>query len=137
LIKKKDGEISDPEKQDRKEKNNMRKRITIEKKLSEYDPLNGPGVIKLKDGKVVFGTWRDGEPVGSVKIVYPSGNIYIGEVKHYIRCGKGIFCYKNGLKYDGEFLSGKFSGFGLITNTFGEVVSKGVWSNGVLIQSII
>ena len=47
-------ENQDPEQQVGKPKPNMRKRITIEKKLSEHAPLNGPGVIKLKDGKVVF-----------------------------------------------------------------------------------
>ena len=60
LIGKKEGENLDPEKQVAKHKPNMRKRLTIEKKLSEHAPLNGPGVIKLKDGKVVFGTWKDG-----------------------------------------------------------------------------
>lgn len=101
LMGKKEGENLDPEQQVGKLKPNMRKRITIEKKLSEHAPLNGPGVIKLKDGKVVFGTWKDGQPIGQVKIMYPSGNIYIGEVKNYIRDGKGLFCYNNGYKYDG------------------------------------
>jgi hypothetical protein len=114
-----------------------RKPITIEKKLSEHVLLSGPGVIKLKDGKVIFGTWQDGQTVGLVKIMYPSGNLYTGEVKNYVRHGKGLFCYKKGYKYDGDFAYGKFSGFGVITNDYGEVVSKGVWRNGKLVQSII
>jgi hypothetical protein len=115
----------------------MRKRITIEKKLSEHAPLNGGGVIKLKDGKVVFGTWKNGQAIGLVKIMYPSGNLYIGEAKNYVRHGKGLFCYKNGYKYDGDFVNGKFEGYGVMTNDYGEIVSKGVWGNGTLVQSII
>lgn len=127
----------DPEEQQPSAKPKPRKRITIEKKLSDHAPLSGPGVIKLKDGKVIFGTWKDGQTIGLVKIMYPSGNLYIGEVKNYVRYGKGLFCYKNGYKYDGDFANGKFSGFGVMTNEYGEVVSKGVWGNGTLVQSII
>jgi hypothetical protein len=50
----------DPEEQQPPTKPKLRKRITIEKKLSDNATLSGPGVIKLKDGKVIFGTWKEG-----------------------------------------------------------------------------
>jgi|688.fasta_scaffold302197_2 hypothetical protein len=41
-----------------------RKKLTIQKKQSNDDPLQGKGVIKLKDGQVVFGTWLNGNLQG-------------------------------------------------------------------------
>lgn len=77
-------------------KENKRKKLTIQKKLSDAYPLDGDGFTKLEDGKVVFGSWKNGELIGNAKIFYPSAHIYVGEVKDYQRHGKGIMRAKNG-----------------------------------------
>jgi hypothetical protein len=84
----------------------------IEMKHNEEYSLNGTGVIKLKDGRTIFGTWQSGLIIGAVKIIYPSGNTYIGDVIDYIRHGYGEFTFSNGDKYSGTFVNGKIEGFG-------------------------
>jgi hypothetical protein len=66
----------------------------------------------LKDGRVIFGTWRCGLLIGIVKIIYPYGNTYVGDVINYIRHGHGEFNFTNGDKYIGAFVNGKVEGFG-------------------------
>lgn len=57
-------ENEDPEITAKMLKTSFRKKLTIQKKQSADDPLQGQGVIKLNDGTVIFGTWKDGEVVG-------------------------------------------------------------------------
>jgi hypothetical protein len=68
-----------------------RKKLTIQKKQSDHDPLQGKGVIKLKDGQVIFGTWLNGDLQGDAKIVYPNGDIYCGDIKNNVKHGKGTY----------------------------------------------
>lgn len=42
-------------------------------------------------------------PEKKVKIEYPSGDIYFGEIKKLQKHGKGYLFFKNGSKYVGEF----------------------------------
>jgi hypothetical protein len=70
-----------------------------------------------------------------VKIVYPSGNIYIGSVKYYLKHGYGVYLFKSGNKFEGYFKGGRIDGIGELTDMNGEVLSKGLWKNGYLIQS--
>lgn len=90
----------------------LRKKISIEKKRSSAYPLNGDGFTKLDDGQVIFGTWKDGNLHGNAKIMYPTADIYIGEVKEYKRHGKGALILKSGEKYVGNFCNGKCEGYG-------------------------
>ena len=113
---------------------NKRKKLSIQKKLSDAYPLDGDGFTKLEDGKVVFGKWSKGRLVSNAKIVYPSAHIYIGEVKGYQRHGKGIMTLKNGQKYVGGFVDGKYEGFGTIYNENGEKEMEGTWRAGVLVK---
>ena len=71
-----------------------------------------------------------------MKIVYPSGNIYIGGVKNYLRHGYGVFLYKNGNKFQGYFKGGRIDGVGEFTDPNGELISKGFWRNGYLFKNI-
>lgn len=73
--------------------------MTIQKKLSDLDQWNGEGIVKLADGKVVIGTWKNGKPEGSVKIIYASKDIYTGEVLNYQRHGTGTLAFFDGTKY--------------------------------------
>lgn len=62
---------------------------------------------------MIFGIWKNGNFHGNAKIMYPSADIYIGEVKDYDRHGKGTLILKNGEKYVGNFINGKCEGFGI------------------------
>jgi hypothetical protein len=72
------------------------------------------------------------------QIKYPNGNIYKGSVKirvvlekiEKIREGYGIMYYKNGTKFEGEYVNDKINGFGIYTNKEGRVVYEGYWKNG-------
>lgn len=66
----------------------------------------------MRDGRTIFGTWRAGLIVGAVKIIYPTGNTYVGDVINYIRHGYGEFSFSNGDKFSGNFVNGKIEGFG-------------------------
>jgi hypothetical protein len=111
--------VADPEAAIRPKRPNNRKKLTIQKKLSADDPLQGQGVIKLKDGEAIFGTWRDGELVGEAKIVYPNGSSYVGEMKLNLRHGRGVHVFSSGLKYEGDFKKGNIEGFGVLYNQYG------------------
>lgn len=67
----------------------------------------------MADGKVVFGKWKNGIFVGNARIIYPSENIYIGEVKEYTRHGRGLLIFKTGERYFGNFINGKYDGYGI------------------------
>jgi hypothetical protein len=69
--------------------------------------------------------------------MYPSGHIYIGEVVNNVRHGKGLFIFKNGHRYEGNFVKGTFEGYGVLMDIFKEVISRGIWSRGKLVQSIL
>ena len=48
-----------------------------------------------------------------MKILFPNGNYYIGQLKNNIQNGKGKLIYKNeNIKYDGDFNDDKIEGFG-------------------------
>ena len=65
-----------------------------------------------------------------MKKIYKNGIYYIGEMLNGIPHGKGIIYYKNGnIKYDGEFVNGKFEGNGKYIYENGEYYI-GQWLNG-------
>ena len=72
------------------------------------------------------------------EIKYPNGNIYKGSVKirvilgkiERIREGYGKMLYKNGTKFEGEYVNNKINGFGLFTNKEGRLVYEGYWKDG-------
>lgn len=86
--------------------------MTIQKKNSTGNPLNGKGIVKLETGEVVFGTWYEGAIIGDVNIIYPSGGVYQGAVKEGAKHGKGTYVLKDGSSYMGEFIAGKYDGVG-------------------------
>ena len=69
---------------------------------------------------------------------YDNGNIFIGSVKsrqvngknEVIREGFGVMIYKDGTKYQGEFINDKVEGYGLYYNKEGRLVYEGYWKNG-------
>lgn len=71
----------------------------------------------MANGDVVFAKWQNGTVEGTAKVLYNSGNIYVGGIKDYRRCGSGIYVSKrNSYKYEGEFAEGLFEGKGVLTD---------------------
>ena len=72
------------------------------------------------------------------QIKYPTGNIYKGSVKiriilnktEKIRDGYGCMYYKDGSKFEGEYVNDKINGFGIYTNKSGRKIYEGYWKDG-------
>ena len=86
---------------------------------------------------MVFAKWENGTVEGTAKVLYKSGNMYVGSVKDYRRCGSGTYVFKrNSYKYEGEFSDGLFEGKGVLTDDEGSIIKKGIWRKGSLIQPL-
>lgn len=77
--------------------------------------------------------WNKGKPEGKVKIKYPTGDIYYGQVKDMQKHGRGHLFFSNGTKYIGEFNEGFITGQGAYYEDDVEV-AEGHWKNGLLLQ---
>lgn len=79
--------------------------------------MNGEGITRLANGDVVFGKWENGTVEGRAKVLYNSGNTYVGDVKDCRSWGSGTYVFKrNSYKYEGEFADGMFEGRGVLTD---------------------
>ena len=80
----------------------------------------------------------DYNAMDTFQIKYQNGNIYKGSVKirvilgkiERVREGYGRMYYKNGSKFEGEYVNDKINGFGIYINSQGRVVYEGYWKNG-------
>ena len=69
------------------------------------------------------------------KLVYKSGDIYIGEVQNGICCGYGEKTFQNGDTYKGDFNADQFHGQGELQLASGEIL-EGVFSEGKLVKKL-
>ena len=77
---------------------------------------------------------QDAEEVISknkVKIVYPNGDVYEGEMKKGMMDGYGIYTYANGDVYEGEFKENKQDGYGKLTSP-NKFVYEGQMKKGMM-----
>lgn len=58
---------------------------------------------------------------------YPNGDVYIGELVHLKREGRGTYIAVDGTQYDGEWVDGKRHGEGTLTSSKHEYTYKGEW----------
>jgi hypothetical protein len=63
--------------------------------------------------------------------VWKSGDTYKGEYKAYQFHGKGTYTWADGSKYVGEWKGGYKHGQGAIHNSYGALTKKGKWINDV------
>ena len=71
-------------------------------------------------------------------IKYPNGNIYTGAVKiriilnktEKIRDGFGCMKYKDGTKFEGEYVNDKITGYGIYSAKDGRKIYEGYWKDG-------
>jgi hypothetical protein len=83
---------------------------------------NDADVISVQDAKL--------RNVSNIKIIYTNSYKYVGEADEFNRInGFGICEYRNNNKYIGQFLEGKFHGFGKIILNNGEILQGEFFNN--------
>lgn len=60
---------------------------------------------------------------------YSNGSLYIGQKRHGMKNGKGLFKYCNSSIYIGEWRENTMTGFGTLFNDQGQIIYKGDWKN--------
>ena len=70
---------------------------------------------------------------GQGTILYPNGDIYVGQFKGGAPHGKGTKTWANGTKYVGEFKDGKYHGQGTLTHPDGRKC-VGKFKNGEFVE---
>ena len=88
---------------------------------------NGKSSLRWNFGLTLDAEYKDGERVRGV--MRYNGESYEGEFYLDEFHGKGIYRYKNGEVYEGDWAAGKRSGFGKLTGPDGKVKYQGEWSN--------
>jgi hypothetical protein len=94
------------------------------------DKRDGVGCIEYTSGNIIEGEFDNNnfnDKDGMYR--FKNGDEYRGEFKDYIFHGKGTFTYKDGRKYVGEWKFGKKHGYGIYYWTDGDIY-KGHWVKG-------
>tara|TARA_A100001011_G_scaffold304793_1_gene319217 strand:- start:1280 stop:3124 length:1845 start_codon:yes stop_codon:yes gene_type:complete len=97
----------------------------------EYDWEEGQGQIdctldETQEWLTYNGAWAGAYENGFGKVLFKNGNRYEGEFLDSVIHGKGKFFYKNGEIYEGNFKAAKKTGFGKMTYEDGSEYS-GEW----------
>jgi len=56
---------------------------------------------------------------------------YLGEYKNNRKHGKGVYEYKNGIKYEGQYVDGNKEGYGKLFNGDGSMSYEGYFKKGL------
>ena len=91
-------------------------------------------LLKYKSGKIYQGEVDDtGKPSGRGVMCYPDGRRYEGDFRDGAASGKGSLLFANGNFYRGEFQQGKMHGTGRMTYYDGTEYT-GQWANNAIIN---
>jgi len=86
----------------------------------EAGKIEGSGRLKSRKGWIYEGGFKNHAPSGYGEMVWPTGSSYKGQWNGWNRHGHGTLVYGNtGLKFVGEFRSGKKHGNGVATSVGG------------------
>ena len=88
---------------------------------------NGKASLRWNFGLALDAEYKDGERIRG--ILRYDGESYEGEFYLDEFHGKGLYRYKNGEVYEGDWAAGKRSGFGKLTGPDGKVKYQGEWNN--------
>ena len=99
------------------------------------DKYEGNGsLVSIKHGKYV-GTFKKGVFEGTGILIDKDNNVFNGMFKNGKKCGKGELNFFNGEKYIGDFKDNKYNGKGELLDSKGNIIQKGVFKDGVLVES--
>jgi hypothetical protein len=113
----------------------------------KHDTQWGRGKMLYKYGKQYEGDLVNGFADGRGVLTFPDNDdqnraVYEGEVKCRKMWGKGVLKFKNGEKYEGDFVNDMYEGFGVLTfaeddprgrmKYEGELKANYFWGNGTL-----
>jgi len=103
------------------------------------DKRHGKGDLTSKDRRRVEGTWESHILQPRVKIYYPNGDRYEGEVRDetFQKHGKGVLFFHNGGKYDDYWSNDKEIGQGKYTLEHADRKYEEFWEGGSPRNSII
>ena len=77
--------------------------------------IEGNGIMKLKNGDIILGAFRNGVPVRKIQYKYANGDQYIGQLaRNGFRDGNGSLENKIG-KYEGPFKNNLKQGKGIFS----------------------
>jgi hypothetical protein len=82
----------------------------------------------LANGKYIGTINKEGKFDGKGIFYFKNGDIYEGDYKNGFREGYGTYKYANGEKFEGDFIKGKAEGFGIVYYKNGYYY-KGNWKN--------
>ena len=87
----------------------------------KYGLYNGSGTLSSPDNKYLYnGEWKDGLKHGQGQLITEAIK-YSGKFENDLFSGtKGILCDQKGNIYEGDFLNGKFEGYGHYTMSNGD-----------------
>ena len=95
------------------------KTIKVDTEYGEYNGefnnkkmMEGYGVLKLRDGSIYSGYFKNSEFHGFGCYAYSSGSFYLGDWKNGSQHGSAIFVSKDGFRYTGNFKNNKYDGKG-------------------------
>ena len=92
--------------------------------------MHGHGVLHMKDGTIIRGTFVKGVATGSnALVIYPSGGRYVGYLLDGERHGSGRMWEPNRDYFEGEWHDGEYSS-GKLVKADGSVY-QGEWKGGV------
>lgn len=95
----------------------------------------GNGVLYLRNGGRVEGTWSKNYPTGVCIFHFADGKYHIGEYRYGILHGLGRVNFSNGDYYFGEFLNGKMEGKGKFFSAQENTLFEGEFKENELIAS--
>lgn len=100
-------------------------------KIDDKGRLQGFGVKKKNDDKVIIGEFDDDKADGE-GVIYESGIIsYVGNLKNDLPQGKGTQYFPNGqTEYKGKFKKGRYQGKGRLYNSSGRLIYEGSFADG-------
>lgn len=79
---------------------------------NKKNTAEGYGILKLNDGSVYSGYFKNAEFDGFGCYYYASGSLYLGDWKNGNQHGSAIFVSKDGFRYTGNFKNNKYDGVG-------------------------
>ena len=124
---------------------NMNNNIATPGNLNNFNALNGNNriakIIKNNNNLNAFGNLNNPNIninnfnhynlIAQEQMNTESDERYIGQLVNGLRCGKGTVYYKeNGkIKYEGDFVNGKYEGYGELYDKNGNIKYKGFFKN--------